>query len=357
MLIMLNGLKKQISFVLSGINKKAELPILRGVRVRQKGRKVTLTSSNLKMESSLEIYNSEPGEDDVDVVIKSDRLNRNFTSGGVFPIDTDDFDEKEASNFPIMRGRGSRKGAAAIKGAIPFIKKAMSFCSTSELKRALAGVHLFIRDGHLIVESTNRHLLYRNSSSYAGSTKETLNIVVPKDGLKQLMRMEKVFKALTFKYNERYLYVTGNKAIGSQVVNGKLIIRLIDEKFPDVDNVLLVDPSYVVLNVDTNEVLEFMNGARGEFPPNDDNPLVEFTGHMGDVKVKSLVRKHPSSLIVPIRIGFDIDYIVKILKHINHDTFHWMFETPRCASMLSPVANNQKTGELFLIMPIRLADN
>jgi DNA polymerase III sliding clamp (beta) subunit (PCNA family) len=133
--------------------------------------------------------------------------------------------------------------------------KAVASCapamSTEETRYYLCGVHIFEREGKVIYESTNGHLLIQVQSEIEQDEMdyEGLNLIIPAFLVKQLSS-KPLQKGFAVTDNTLIPCFVDNTRINIEMIDGLINFKLIDGAFPDTSKVIPKKASCRNLNFD-----------------------------------------------------------------------------------------------------------
>lgn len=133
--------------------------------------------------------------------------------------------------------------------------KAIASCapamSTEETRYYLCGVHIFERDGKVIYESTNGHLLIQVQSEVDQDEMEFqgLNLIIPAFLVKQLSN-KAIQKGFAVADNTPIPCHVDGTRINIEMIDGLINFKLIDGAFPDTTRVIPKKASCRNLNFD-----------------------------------------------------------------------------------------------------------
>jgi len=132
-----------------------------------------------------------------------------------------------------------------------------------------------------------------------------------------------------------------------------VISRLIDENYVDIDSVISLHVERTCRG-DTNTMLETLAYINDVAPINRTTHIVTLENKklIATDPEKELSATFPLPVRIPLRIGYNIQLLLKIFKAIQAERFTWSFNGPLSASMIKPIG----TKEQYLIMPVRIPD-
>jgi len=277
------------------------------------------------------------------LVQKENTISMKKQDGQIFwndiPVVSDSLDE--FPSFPINHRQ--KRTELPIAELMPILDKAVRFCSKDELKPALCGVYLGRTQSKTIIASTDGHQLFVFSSLIPEMPKA--EIIIPWASIMRLRKLSRLADNLTFE-------LIGTKQTHLHIKNDSagLISRLIDERFPDYENVIPDKFNYTCTG-NTKVWLETLRYIR-DVAPIDSNHLIALERRKCYTKSgdSGLSHSFVIPITIPLRIGFNITYLIDIFRAIDSEQFTWKFTSPVSASIIVP----KDSSEQFLIMPMRV---
>lgn len=226
----------------------------------------------------------------------------------------------------------------------------VAFCVSTDMSRpALCGV-VWSTDN---MAATDGHRLARQETDLRQTIKT--KVIVPPDTLTSV--------ATIVKGAEQFFVAFGEKHITFRAGDTEIASNLIEGPYPDINQVIPKETNIVVL-VDRQELIESLD--RLEIAANDLTRQVSFA--ITDRRIKSVRqlllscetadsgKKADESLNCeltgePIEIGFNLLYLLEILKRIETQKVRIEFTTPDSAAIFRPINVSEY---FYLLMPLRL---
>ncbi len=223
--------------------------------------------------------------------------------------------------------------------------------STDELRPAMMGVLFQIKRGEIRAVATDGHRLVRIASSAISSAKIERDVIIPAKALNIL--------AKSLEEKSSSISIDESQAVfnfGSTV----LISRLIAEKYPNYESVIPNDNDKQLL-VNKNELLQSVR--RIALYASSTTHQIRFSLKKNSLTLSSEDIDFGSEASENLTcdysaegmdIGFNANYVVDMLSHLDMDEVIFLFSTPTRAGIVKPA--KQKEGEdlLMLVMPVRL---
>ncbi len=225
-----------------------------------------------------------------------------------------------------------------------------SFAAGTDTSRSyLCGVYLDIDGTDMTVVATDAHRLALHETSLRNND-QSMSLLVPTKASKELT------KILRNSQNDTLRITTDQQLVKFTTENTKMISRLIDEEFPDYDQVIPQDYEKRIV-VDRTRFLD----------------AVKRVSLMADEKTRRLVLElEPSRMTVQTEaseegggeevlgveysgdqqtIAFNGDYLQDVLQHIEDDEVHFDLISEDSPGTFRPMDDGDF---LYIIMPLRL---
>ncbi len=227
------------------------------------------------------------------------------------------------------------------------------YCSRDELKASLTGVYVSQVSGQLAASATDGHVLRMQNGLDVGKAKP-LSGIIPTKPLLLLAKLARGHTKIGLSATHLSFSLPGDVS---------LYVRLIDEKYPEVESVVPKEFSGEVL-LDRDKVLAIIKAAK---------PFVDRASHLsvisinngdGRLDVDNLEEDTSWQAPLPIevlsgpgiRVGFDLALLERAIASQQSPFVEWKYTTPDTASVLREVGDEWDSGAITLLMPIRLKD-
>ena len=230
------------------------------------------------------------------------------------------------------------------------INQTLFATSSDELRPAMMGVLFQIRKNEIRAVSTDGHRLVRLNTT-AGSSKEERDIIVP----------SKALNILTKSLEEENCTIAVDEAqavfmFGETV----LVTRLIGERYPNYESVIPTDNDKKLL-VNRNDMLAAVrrvalyassttHQVRLSLKKNGVTVSAE-DADFGNEAKETLDCEYSAE---SMDIGFNANYVVDVLSHLDMEEIVFEFSTPTRAGIVHPAKQRDGEDLLMLIMPVRL---
>lgn len=224
--------------------------------------------------------------------------------------------------------------------------------SNDELRPAMTGVYVNLSSTNTTFVATDGHRLIRYRRVDIAS-EEPSSIIIPRKALnllKSTLPSENV--PITVEFNNSNAYFKFN--------NIKMICRLIDERFPDYENVIPVDNENdmtinrmellsslrriaIYANKTTYQVGLKLTGSELQISAEDQ----DFSNEANE----RLSCEHEGE---DIEIGFNAKFLVEMLNNLSSKEVTFKFSVPNRAGLIIPSEKGEHEDILMLVMPVML---
>jgi len=362
------SLLKQLTSVNGVIASNPIVPILENFLFEIEKEKLTITASDLQttMITEMSVESKESGNICVPAKILLDTL-RNLPEQPItFNIDEDTYvitlrsnngnyklSGENATDFPKIP---PMKGSSKIDMSSDILGKAIAstiFATSSEdLRPAMTGVFFQMNDSNLTFVSTDGHRLVRyRRVDLAIDTPSS--IIIPKKALTLLKTsLPSDNTAVSMEFNQSNAFFTFG--------NTKLICRLIDERFPDYDNVIpLENPNK--LNISRLELLNCLK--RISIYANKTTHQVRFKMSGSELQVSAedldFSNEANERLVCEyngedMEIGFNAKFLLEMINNLDSENITINMSQPNKAGLINPFESTPNEDILMLVMPVML---
>lgn len=362
------SLLKQLTSVSGVIASNPIVPILENFLFEIEKEKLTITASDLQttMITEMSVESKESGNICVPAKILLDTL-RNLPEQPItFSIDEDTYvitlrsnngnyklSGENATDFPKVP---AMKNASKVDMSSELLSKAIMstiFATSSEdLRPAMTGVYFQLNDSNLTFVATDGHRLVRYRRVDV-ATDSPSAIIIPKKALNLLKSsLPTDNTALSMEFNQSNAFFTFG--------NTKLICRLIDERFPDYENVIpLENPNKLIIsriellnclkrisiyaNKTTHQVRLKMSGSELQVSAED----LDFSNEANE----RLVCEYAGE---DMEIGFNAKFLLEMLNNLDSESITLSMSQPNKAGLISPTDGSANEDILMLVMPVML---
>jgi DNA polymerase III subunit beta len=363
-----SALLKQLSSISGAIASNPIVPILENFLFKIDKETLTITASDLQttMITSMNIESNESANICIPAKILQDTL-RNLPEQPVtFNVDNDTYvitirsnngnyklSGENATDFPKIP---DLKNASKVDVSSDVLSKAISstmFATSSEdLRPAMTGVYFQLNDSNLTFVATDGHRLVRYRRVDV-ATDSPSSIIVPKKALNLLKSSLPTDNSIVdMEFNQSNAFFKFNKTI--------LICRLIDERFPDYENVIPLDNPNV-LTINRLELLTCLKRISIYANKTTHQVRLKISGSELQVSAEDLDFSNEANerLICEfegeeMEIGFNAKFLLEMLSNLESSSITLSMSLPNKAGLISPFEGNANEDTLMLVMPVML---
>ncbi len=363
-----SALLKQLSGINGVVTTNPVVPILENFLFEISDSKLTVTASDLQtsMITELPVEAKESGSIAIPARILLDTLKNLPDQPVTFTIDEESYSVELSSDNGRYKLAGENatdfpKVPAVSDGYkvdIPssVLNRAISTsifaASNDELRPAMTGIYMVLNDSSTTFVATDGHRLVRFRRVDIAADMDN-QIIIPKKAL-NLLRA-----SLPGDNTVVSLEFTPSNAFFS-FENVKMICRLIDERFPDYENVIPSDnPNTLKLNKD-----EFLNSLkRISIYANKTTHQVrlKITGSELQISAEDLDFSNEANERLAceyngedMEIGFNAKFLIEMLGNIDTPGVKVELSEPNKAGLLLPDGGDENEDVLMLVMPVML---
>ncbi len=362
------ALLQQLSAISGVIASNPVVPILENFLCEVKEGKLTITASDLQTSvmTELDVDATESGSIAVPARILIDTL-RNLPEQPVtFTIDQSSYNieinsengryrlsGENATDFPkipvVEDGHSVEVPSDVLASAVG---NTIFATSTDELRPAMTGVFVNLNGGYSTFVATDGHRLirYRRNDVSSGSKAQ---LIVPRKSLqllKAILPSESV--PVQMQFNASNIFFQFN--------HFKMICRLIDERYPDYENVIPKDnDNQMVINrtdflSSLRRIAIYANKTTHQVRLKIDDSQLHVSAEDLDYSNEAnenLPCEHEGS---NIEIGFNARFLIEMLNNMESDEVVLKLSAPNRAGLIVPKDKNENEEVLMLVMPVML---
>ncbi len=363
-----SSLLKQLNSVSGVIASNPLVPILENFLFEIDKESLTITASDLQTTiiTQLSVESKEVGSVCVPAKILQDTLKNLPEQPVTFNIDESTYvitirsnngnyklSGENATDFPKIP---AIKNASKVDVSSEILSKALSntifATSTEDLRPAMTGVYFQLNETNLTFVSTDGHRLVRYRRVDVAS-ESPASIIVPRKALTLLKNsLPNENSPVSMEFNQANAFFSFNST--------KLICRLIDERYPDYENVIPLDnPNKLAINrIDllnclkrisiyanktTHQVRLKMTGSEVQVSAED----LDFSNEANERLVCEFTGDD-------MEIGFNAKFLLEMLNNLDSETIAINMSIPSKAGLINPVESNENEDILMLVMPVML---
>ena len=352
------------------------VPILENFLFQIKPGKLTVTATDLEtsITAVLAIEGKEQGEIAVPARLLLDTLKNLPDQPITFTIDEENYTVaiksvngryklagENAADFPrVPRAPTAEALEMPSSSLARAINKTIFATSTDELRPAMTGVLVELKPDRATFVSTDGHRLLRYSRlDVQHTTGEARKFILPRKACGQLQKSLPTGTDVTqvkVEFSGTNAFFTFN--------NTRLVCRLIDERYPDYENVIpLSNPNVLVMNrlellASVKRISIYSNKTThqirlqlgGEVAAGKIVVAAEDFDFANEAK-ETISGQYGGE---PIEIGFNAKFLTEMLSNMDCEEISLAMSTPSRAGLLSPTHADEQENILNLVMPVML---
>ena len=366
-------LLKNLNSISGVITSNPVVPILENVLFEIEGGNLLITASDLQTSVmvELQVESKEDGSVAIPAKILIETLKNLPEQPVTFSIDDQNYNieinsdngryklaGENSADFPkvpgVNDGYSSDINSEILNSAI---SNTIFSTSTDELRPAMTGVFFKLASTGCTFVSTDGHRLVKYIRTDIKGDEVDHDMILPRKSLNLLKSILPTDKSSNFKldFNASNAYFSFE--------NIKMVCRLIDERYPDYDNVIPSDNSNTVIitksellgslkrisiyaNKTTNQVRFKISGSEILISAED----LDFSNEANE----RISCEHDGD---DIEIGFNAKFLIEMLSNIESEKVILKLSEPNRAGLLIPEDINDNEDITMLVMPVMLNDN
>lgn len=363
-----SALLKQLVSINGVITTNPIVPILENFLFEISEGKLKITASDLQtsMITELSVESKEAGSIAIPARILLDTLKNLPEQPVTFSIDSNTYgvelisdngryklSGENATDFPKVP-TVSDGDKLDISSDVLFraISNTIFVTSSDELRPAMTGVYLSIGESSTTFVATDGHRLVRYRRVDVAS-QDTNNVIVPRKALNLLK------STLPSESTVVSMELTPSNAFFS-FNNVKMICRLIDERFPDYENVIPVqNPNK--LSLDREGFLNSLKRISIYANKTTHQVRLKISGSLLVISAEDLDFSNEATEKLAceyggddMEIGFNAKFLMEMLSNLDSTTITLEMSDPNKAGLLIPADKDENEDALMLVMPVML---
>lgn len=232
------------------------------------------------------------------------------------------------------------------------ISKTIFAVSNDELRPAMNGVFVQLNESGITFVATDAHKLVRFNRRDIGS-ESAGSFIIPKKALNQLKSIVPSNDTeISLSYNKDNAFFN--------VGNVYLVCRLIDQRFPDYNNVIPKDnPNLLVIS--REDLLGTLKRTTIFSNKTTNQVVLKVVGNTLGVSAQDLDFSNEASEQLSceytgddIEIGFNSKFLIEMLNTIAGQEIRIELSTPTRAGILKPQEQDEQEDLLMLVMPVMI---
>jgi len=363
-----SALLKQLQNINGVITTNPVVPILENFLFEIEKSKLTITASDLQtsMITEMEVEAKESGNIAVPAKILLDTLKNLPDQPVTFSIDEESYSieinsdngryklsGENATDFPkvpsVSDGFSVEMSSEVLASAIT---NTIFATSNDELRPAMTGVYLNIDDSQSTFVATDGHRLIKyQRKDIKADTKNS--IIIPRKALNLLKNViPSESSNVSVEYNLSNAFFKFDKV--------RMICRLIDERYPDYENVIPLDNTNEI-TIDRLELLSSLKRIAIYANRTTNQVKLKITGSEMHVSAEDLDFSNEANERLScehdgedIVIGFNARFLIEMLANIESKEILLKFSESNRAGLILPKEHGDDEDLLMLVMPVML---
>lgn len=361
-------LLRQLTHINGVITTNPVVPILENFLFELEKGKLTITASDLQtsMITELQVESKERGTIAVPARILLETLKNLPEQPIIFSIDESTFSieiisdngryklsGENATDFPKLPSVSNDFSAEISSEVLArAINNTIFATSNDELRPAMTGVYINLNEKNATFVSTDGHRLVR----YRRNDVKTVNgnaIIVPRKALnllKSTLPSENTIVTLDFNMSNAFF----------RFDNIRMICRLIDERFPEYENVIPTQNN-IKMTIDRPALVGALKRISIYANKTTHQVRMKITGSELQVSAEDLEFSNEANERLScdhegedIEIGFNARFLIELLSNLDSDRVIFNLSAPNRAGVLLPGEQEKNEDILMLVMPVML---
>lgn len=363
-----SALLKEISLINGVITTNPVVPILENFLFEINDGLLTITASDLQtsMITELPVESKETGNIAIPARILLETL-RNLPEQPVtFSIDEESYSieissengryklaGENATDFPKVPAVSDDFSVSISSDVLAkAINNTIFATSSDELRPAMTGVYINLSSESTTFVATDSHRLIRYRRVDVTSDNDNV-IIIPRKALnllKSTLPAENIIVKLEFNISNAFF----------RFENMRLICRLIDERFPDYENVIPLD-NEIIMTINRNEFLSSLRRIAIYANKTTHQVRLKITGNELQISAEDLDFSNEANERLScehegddIEVGFNARFLIEMLSHLESDEIDMKLSAPNRAGLIFPKEKEKEEDLLMLVMPVML---
>ena len=366
-------LLKNLNSISGVITSNPVVPILENVLFEIEGGNLLITASDLQTSVmvELQVESKEDGSVAIPAKILIETLKNLPEQPVTFSIDDQNYNieinsdngryklaGENSADFPkvpgVNDGYSSDINSEILNSAI---SNTIFSTSTDELRPAMTGVFFKLSSTRCTFVSTDGHRLVKYIRTDIKGDEVDHDMILPRKSLNLLKSILPTDKSSDIKldFNASNAYFSFK--------NIKMVCRLIDERYPDYDNVIPSDNSNTV-TITKSELLGSLKRISIYANKTTNQVRFKITGSEILISAEDLDFSNEANERIScehdgddIEIGFNAKFLIEMLSNIESEKVILKLSEPNRAGLLIPEDINDNEDITMLVMPVMLNDN
>ncbi|HEY3402629.1 MAG TPA: DNA polymerase III subunit beta [Ohtaekwangia sp.] len=361
-------LLKQLSNINGVITTNPVVPILENFLFELEKGSLTVTASDLQtsMITEIQVESKEKGSIAVPARILLDTLKNLPEQPVTFSIDESTYSVEiisdngryklsgeNATDFPKVPTVSNDFSAEVSTEVLSrAVNNTIFATSNDELRPAMTGVYVNLGDKNTTFVATDGHRLVRYRRTDVKSDNGN-SIIIPRKALnllKATLPSENTEVSVNFNMSNAFF----------KFGNIKMICRLIDERFPDYDNVI-PSGNNIKMTIERNDFLGALKRISIYANKTTHQVRLKITGSELQISAEDLDFSNEANERLScehegedIEIGFNAKFLIEMLTNLDSDKIKLTMSAPNKAGVILPAEKDKSEDILMLVMPVML---
>ena len=363
-----SALLKQLSGINGVITTNPVVPILENFLFEIEEGTLTVTASDLQtsMITELEVESKESGSIAVPARILLETLKNLPEQPVTFSIDEETYSVEissdngryklvgeNATDFPKVPAVSNDFSVDLSTDVLASaINNTIFATSNDELRPAMTGVYMNLTDTNTTFVSTDGHRLIRYRRVDVASENGNA-IIIPRKALnllKSTLPAENTSVSVEFNVSNAFF----------KFDNIKMICRLIDERYPDYENVIPLDNNNK-MTIERADLLSSLKRIAIYANKTTHQVRLKITGSELQVSAEDLDFSNEANERLScehdgedIEIGFNARFLIEMLNNLDSSKIELNLSEPNKAGLIVPLDKDENEDILLLVMPVML---
>jgi DNA polymerase-3 subunit beta len=361
-------LLKQLSNINGVITTNPVVPILENFLFELDKGSLTVTASDLQtsMITDLQVESKEKGSIAVPARILLDTLKNLPEQPVTFSIDESTYSieiisdngryklsGENATDFPKVPSVSNDFSAEVSTEVLArAINNTIFATSNDELRPAMTGVYVNLGENNSTFVATDGHRLVRYRRADVKSSNGS-SIIIPRKALnllKATLPSENTDVNVSFNMSNAYF----------KFGNIRMICRLIDERFPDYDNVIPTQNN-IHMTIERSDLLGALKRISIYANKTTHQVRLKITGSELQISAEDLDFSNEANERLScehdgedIEIGFNAKFLIEMLSNMDSSKIKLTMSAPNKAGVILPAEKDDSEDILMLVMPVML---
>ena len=352
------ALLKQLSSINGVITTNPVVPILENFLFEINEGLLTVTASDLQtsMITEIDVESKESGSIAVPARILLDTLKNLPEQPVTFSIDEETYSVEISSDNGRYKLAGENATDFSVEMSTDVLSSAINntifATSNDELRPAMTGVYINLTDSSTTFVATDSHRLIRYRRVDVASDNGNA-IIIPRKALnllKSTLPSENITVSVEFNVSNAFF----------KFGNIRMICRLIDERFPDYENVIPSDNENN-MSINRMELLGSLRRIAIYANKTTHQVRLKITGSELQISAEDLDFANEANERLScehdgedIEIGFNAKFLIEMLGNIDSKEIELKLSAPNRAGLIIPKDTDDNEDILMLVMPVML---